>query len=148
MRRKITRGEMLFTATALGVILWAIGASLVFGDTPIPQKKPVFTSPIPQSKPHNVADPGHWYPNACCDKRDCFVVPLDDVDELPNGWYLNKTGEMIPYTSERAWHNDSTVPGNFAPDGFYHRCTLGGDTTRETREAGSKVCFWPPYSGI
>jgi len=62
--------------------------------------------------------PSGWtYPPECCSSIDCREVKESEIREVPGGYYVEKSQEMISYKSYKA--KDSL-------DGKYHLCTEGG----------------------
>ncbi len=78
------------------------------------------------------APKGWTYPFECCSGYDCREVPKKDISERPQGYVIERTGEVVTYQDARI--HDS-------PDGEYHWCSVAGaDDTRT-------VClFVPPKS--
>ena len=77
--------------------------------------------------------PSSWMsPKACCSDMDCRAVPRDAVSERPEGYVIDLTGEVLPYSDGRLRE---------APDGEYHSCSTGGS------DSGHTIClFVPPHS--
>jgi len=60
-----------------------------------------------------------WYEPSCCSGYDC--APVDDVRMTRSGWYVESTGETIPYGDDRE---------RPSRDGQFHRCAPPGEKTR------------------
>lgn len=77
-----------------------------------------------------------WYPHDCCSGHDCYPVDAEEIEVLPNGWRIIRTGETVPFgqTTKRPWERESM-------DGQFHRCSLGGDPDAET------LCLFVPAMG-
>ena len=59
---------------------------------------------------------GGWtYPHECCHDRDCHEVSEGEVSARPDGFLIQETGEVIPYTDDRVRNS---------PDGRYHLCVV------------------------
>lgn len=88
-----------------------------------------------------------WYPQACCSMKDCFPIPIEDVEYTPDGWYIRSTGETVPFDRTR------TTPADGG--GQFHRCSYGGNPTAPTimlhsaipGRAVADACFWAPMMG-
>ncbi|MEJ6782971.1 hypothetical protein [Aminobacter sp. Piv2-1] len=78
------------------------------------------------------APQGWTYPFACCSGYDCREVPKKEIGERPQGYVIERTGEVVGYGDPRI--HDS-------PDGEFHWCSVAGaDDTRT-------IClFVPPRS--
>jgi hypothetical protein len=80
---------------------------------------------------HN-APTGWSYPMNCCSGVDCREVKSSWVKELPTGYEIIKTHELILFHDKRL--KDS-------PDGEYHWCSTQG------HDDGRTIClFIPPSS--
>lgn len=90
--------------------------------------------------------PMGWYPNACCNEKDCRPVPIENVQLIDGQYVVSWGGQTIAFDK-----------ANPSPDGQFHICTSTGsregalitlkrswpayqDTTMPTSEA----CFWAP----
>lgn len=74
--------------------------------------------------------PAGWsYPYACCSGYDCRQVPTRTISESPNGYVINRTGEVVSYSDTRV---------KDLPDGEYHWCSTGG------AEDGHTICLFVP----
>jgi hypothetical protein len=78
---------------------------------------------------------GWTYPWACCSNMDC--QPVDggkDITEVPEGYKIVSTGEVVPYGDKRI--KDS-------PDGEFHHCAH-----RAGIDAGHTICLFVPPKGF
>lgn len=74
--------------------------------------------------------PSGWkYPNSCCSNLDCRQVTQTAISERPQGYIIEATGEVLPYTDGRV---------RISPDGFYHWCSAAGEETSKT------ICLFVP----
>ena len=74
--------------------------------------------------------PSGWaYPLQCCHDRDCRPVEGKAISESPDGYVIERTGEVLGYTDSRV--KDS-------PDGDYHWCSVAGN------DDGSTICLFVP----
>jgi len=86
---------------------------------------------VPPARSHD-APTGWSYPFSCCSNYDCRHVDSGAVSERPEGYVIEKTGEVVRYTDARL--KDS-------PDGEFHWCSVGGAPDSRT------IClFVPPRS--
>lgn len=86
-----------------------------------------------------------WYPEDCCNDRDCEVIPLQAVTETEAGWHVEyvsaKLGVVnvdVPRKHHRVKPNDH--------DGQFHGCFYyprGPDTGLSPRKMQVR-CFWYP----
>ncbi|WP_367718792.1 hypothetical protein AB2N04_11420 [Nitratireductor sp. GISD-1A_MAKvit] len=75
------------------------------------------------------AERGWRYPYACCSDRDCREIRDAAVSEGPDGYVIEVTGELLPYTDRRVRNS---------PDGVFHWCSVAGrDDTRT-------ICLFVP----
>lgn len=77
--------------------------------------------------------PSGWsYPFSCCSNLDCRPVATKAISEKPQGYVINITGEVVPYTDKRI---------RVSPDGEFHWCSVAGKDSSRT------LClFVPPHS--
>ena len=74
--------------------------------------------------------PSGWkYPNSCCSNFDCRHVNQTAVSERPQGYIINATGEVLPYSDRRV---------RISPDGEYHWCSAAGQAR------GRTICLFVP----
>lgn len=107
------------------------------------------TGQVVQQPPHDVTDPRHWFPTACCGMGDCFKEAVNNVEQTPTGWKLKNTGEIIPYTAPREPHGDASAGSQLiSPDGNYWRCPENADPRGRTKKVNGKYCFWPVEQGV
>lgn len=79
------------------------------------------------------APTGWKYPLVCCSNQDCKQISDKYIKELPTGYELTITGEVVGFTDRRVKHS---------PDGFFHICQQSGDFDK-----GRILCiFVPPRS--
>ena len=89
-----------------------------------------------------------WYPASCCNDRDCWPVPAEDVTVADGKYVVAWGGQTIEF-----------YEANPSPDGQYHICTApAGDTQgairrlqssswkkyEDTTMPTSNACFWAP----
>lgn len=80
------------------------------------------------------AKPLGWqYPFACCSGIDCRQVSAKAISERPEGYVINKTGEVVAYTDSRIKNS---------PDGVYHWCSVSGS------DDGRTICLFVPPKGF
>jgi hypothetical protein len=80
------------------------------------------------------AKPLGWnYPYSCCSGIDCRQVSEKAISERPQGYVINKTGEVVAYSDSRV--KDS-------PDGVYHWCSVAGADDSRT------ICLFVPPKGF
>ena len=80
------------------------------------------------------AKPRGWsYPHSCCSGIDCRQVNEKAISERPQGYVINKTGEVVAYRDSRV--KDS-------PDGVYHWCSVAGADDSRT------ICLFVPPKGF
>ena len=80
------------------------------------------------------AKPLGWsYPYSCCSGIDCRQVSEKAISERPQGYVINKTGEVVTYRDSRV--KDS-------PDGVYHWCSVAGADDSRT------ICLFVPPKGF
>ncbi|WP_425299309.1 hypothetical protein [Pseudaminobacter soli (ex Zhang et al. 2022)] len=91
------------------------------------------TSAVAHDALPTAAQPNGWkYPFSCCAGFDCRAVPQTAVRERPEGYVIQRTGEVLGYRDARL--RDS-------PDGEFHWCSVAGS------DSGRTVClFVPPRS--
>ncbi|WP_244468046.1 hypothetical protein [Nitratireductor soli] len=78
------------------------------------------------------AKSGWRYPYACCSDNDCREVKDAAISEIPEGYLVKVTGEVVGYGDKRV--KDS-------PDGVFHWCSIAGKNDSRT------IClFVPPRS--
>lgn len=76
------------------------------------------------------AKPDGWsYPFACCSGFDCREVSSTQIEERPEGYVIEGTGEVVSYSDGRL--KDS-------PDGEYHWCSVQG------KNDGKTICLFVP----
>lgn len=74
--------------------------------------------------------PSGWsYPFSCCSGYDCRPVTTKVVSEIQNGYVINTTGEVVPFTDTRV---------QSSPDGEYHWCSVAG------ADNGKTICLFVP----
>jgi hypothetical protein len=96
---------------------WVAGLGAAFGHDALPTA----------SKPE-----GWSYPFACCSGYDCRMVPQTSISERPDGYVIDRTGEVVGYQDARLKNS---------PDGEYHWCSVAGS------DNGRTIClFVPPRS--
>lgn len=79
------------------------------------------------------AMPEGWsYPVSCCSLADCRQVPDSAITEGPNGYVINRTGEVIPMTDKKV---------RMSPDGLWHWCSKAGLDDSDT------ICLFTPGRG-
>jgi hypothetical protein len=84
-----------------------------------------------------------WYPENCCNNRDCELIPLEAVTETLNGWHVEYDSPIHGRVSVNVPRDSHRVKPN-EHDGQFHGCfyTPRGDTIEpgplEVR------CFWYP----
>lgn len=73
-----------------------------------------------------------WYDPWCCSDRDCRPVADGAVKATPSGWWVQETGEVVPYREARE-----------SQDGRFHVCILppGPGKTPHVR------CLYVPPGG-
>ena len=75
--------------------------------------------------------PSGWdYPASCCRDQDCMQIPDDGVRALQEGWGVNATGEVIPYSMAKP-----------SLDGSFHRCS---PHFADAREPDLTICLFAP----
>lgn len=79
---------------------------------------------------HN-APTGWAYPAACCSGVDCREVKSSSIKELPQGYEIMQTGELVKFHDTRL---------KSSPDGEYHWCSAGGT------DQGRTICLFVPPS--
>ncbi len=78
------------------------------------------------------AKSGWRYPYACCSDRDCREVKDAAISEIPDGYRIQVTGEVLAYSDKRVRNS---------PDGVFHWCSVAGKDDSRT------IClFVPPRS--
>ena len=115
---------------AAGLVLWAIyiaGAAFALGLM------------VVIAKAHEAQDvsgqPLGWlYGYECCSGVDCSVSGDKAISEIPEGYRVELTGEVIPYGDKRIKQSR---------DEFFHRCTPGGVAT-----APRSICLYVPDRGF
>lgn len=81
--------------------------------------------------PASVRQPLGWqYDYSCCSAVDCSQSQQSEISVTPQGYRVNLTGEVIPYTDTRIKRSK---------DEFYHRCTPGGKA-----DAKRSLCLYVP----
>jgi hypothetical protein len=78
------------------------------------------------------APSGWFYPYQCCSDRDCQPVHGTAIKEGPEGYVVEKTGEVIGYHDPRL---------KISPDGDFHLCLPPG-----SMRARAICLFVPPRS--
>lgn len=74
--------------------------------------------------------PSGWkYPWSCCSGQDCRPVTTKLVSEIRNGYVINTTGEVVPFSDSRV---------QSSPDGEYHWCSVAG------ADNGKTICLFVP----
>lgn len=77
---------------------------------------------------------GWLYGYECCSGVDCSVSGDKAISEIPEGYRIELTGEVIPYGDKRIKQSR---------DEFFHRCTPGGIAT-----APRSICLYVPDRGF
>jgi hypothetical protein len=77
---------------------------------------------------------GWVYGYECCSGVDCSVSGDNAISEMPEGYRVELTGEIIPYGDKRIKRSR---------DEFFHRCTPGGIAT-----APRSICLYVPDRGF
>jgi len=77
---------------------------------------------------------GWLYGYECCSGVDCSVSGDKAISEIPEGYRVEITGEVIPYGDKRIKQSR---------DEFFHRCTPGGVAT-----APRSICLYVPDRGF
>jgi hypothetical protein len=80
------------------------------------------------------APTGWKYPWACCSNMDCQEMGDKAISERPEGYVVNRTGEVVAYADKRV--KDS-------PDGLYHWCAHQAGI-----DAGQTICLFVPPKGF
>lgn len=81
------------------------------------------------------AEAHDWYPNDCCNARDCYEISASEIEMLPSGAYrIKATSEIFSPPGS----NISLSHYRFSPDGNFHRCSWNA-----AREATS-ICLFIP----
>jgi hypothetical protein len=83
--------------------------------------------------PVHDAPTGWKYPLNCCSNNDCREVADKAVGEVPDGYLIRTTGELLHYGDKRL--KDS-------PDGEFHWCSAAGSNT------GRTICLFVPPRGM
>lgn len=79
------------------------------------------------------AKPLGWsYPYSCCSGIDCRQVSEKAINERPEGYVINETGEVVAYSDSRVKNS---------PDGIYHWCSVAGANDSKT------ICLFVPPKG-
>jgi len=85
--------------------------------------------------PASSTQPFGWmYDPSCCSIRDCAPMPPGEIVATEQGWRVESTGEVIPYTSSKIKRSR---------DDLFHRCAISGDFTRKT-----SLCLYVPDMGF
>jgi len=88
------------------------------------------------AQPHDMTDPGHWYPIECCNALDC--APVDQVGHL-----ASENGGL-PHLIVRSKHGTVMVPATFprreSKDGRMHVCMRPNDDNGGRR----LICLFMP----
>jgi hypothetical protein len=50
-----------------------------------------------------------WYDYECCSKNDCRQTTLGEVDRRDDGWFVNVTGELIPFDDFRVRRSQDAI---------------------------------------
>ncbi|EKF16843.1 hypothetical protein [Nitratireductor pacificus] len=78
------------------------------------------------------AKSGWRYPYACCSDNDCREIKDAAISEVPDGYLIKVTGEVVSYSDKRVKNS---------PDGVFHWCSVAGKDDSRT------IClFVPPRS--
>jgi len=77
---------------------------------------------------------GWLYGYECCSGVDCSVSGDKAISEIPEGYRIEITGEVIPYGDKRIKQSRYE---------FFHRCTPGGVAT-----APRSICLYVPDRGF
>lgn len=88
-----------------------------------------------EARGHEAAK-GWSYPFSCCSDYDCRAVSSGRngiVSERPEGFVINLTGEVVPYSDKRV---------RPSPDGEFHWCSKAGADDGET------ICLFVPPRGF
>jgi hypothetical protein len=94
----------------------------------------VFASGLAAPARAHEAPTGWKYPWACCSNRDCQEMGDKAISERPEGYVVNRTGEVVAYADKRV--KDS-------PDGLYHWCAHQAGV-----DAGQTICLFVPPKGF
>lgn len=77
---------------------------------------------------------GWTYGWECCNLMDCFQEDTSNVEELPEGYRVISTGEVIGYADKRL---------KKSKDEFFHRCSHGGK-----KDDPKSICLYVPNKGF
>lgn len=81
------------------------------------------------------AQPLGWaYGYECCSALDCSQSAPADVSEIAAGYYIRRTGEIIPYLDYRIKRSR---------DEYYHRCTHAANL-----DDPKSICLYVPDRGF
>jgi hypothetical protein len=83
----------------------------------------------------DLAQAHDFYAGSCCSNRDCYPVEEGEITPAIDGWRVEATGEVIPYSSNKV----KMTPSEAAKP--YHRCSLGGRISART------LCVYVPSHG-
>lgn len=76
-----------------------------------------------------------WYPFACCSDQDCWSSPAGNITVTPEGYRIETSGEVIPFTDPRIRPTPPEGGGDF------HVCHLAADPTARV------LCLFVPEVG-
>lgn len=77
---------------------------------------------------------GWTYGWECCNMMDCFQEVTSNIEELPEGYRVVSTGEIILYQDKRIKRSK---------DEFFHRCSHGG-----AKDDPKSICLYVPDKGF
>lgn len=104
----------------------AMALAAILAASPLPPPRPAEPPPAaPRTWPHEkeaslpLVLVHSWYDPYCCNDRDCRPVADGSVRPTTGGWFVQETGETVPYSQARE-----------SQDGRFH------------------VCIWPPGAKI
>lgn len=79
--------------------------------------------------------PTGWkYGFECCSALDCSQSSPADVSEVPEGYRINRTGEVVPYSDSRVKRSK---------DEYFHRCTHQANP-----DDPRSICLYVPDRGF
>lgn len=122
--------DAAYITIALVVFLTALVAIIVWSAQPARAHDAIPTAARPQ---------GWSYPFSCCSGYDCREVGESrsgakiTVAEIPEGYRISSTGEVIAYSDGRLKNS---------PDGEYHWCSVAGQDNTRT------ICLFVPPRGF
>lgn len=93
---------------------------------------PLLLAGIAQPASAHDAPLGWSYPYSCCSGLDCRPVHTKAISERQQGYVINTTGEVVPYTDRRVQPS---------PDEEFHWCSVAGAENTRT------ICLFVPTRG-